>query len=184
MCDNVSWQSTLEAPRSSMQFHWTAKIEKKRGLTHGEMKKITSLSAADKTTLEVCKEISLDHRTVKMFACNGKKARNRPKKSCTRKITKRDSRRLKVSMAKKTHSTCRAFNEEAGASNEGRHTKRKVLNKLGKVRKPSKQTHLNKTHKEKAEMSTGQTEDSFFKSPHHWWVRIERRLRPRRLVLR
>jgi transposase len=122
---------------------------KKRGLSGDEKVKITSLLAAGKSTLEVAKDLHRDHRTIKVYACDGKITRKTPDRSSTRKITARDMRHLKVSMARKHLATSKAIFEDAGVPSISRKTRCKTLNKLGSVKKPLKQPLLTRMHKEK-----------------------------------
>ena len=121
---------------------------KKRGLTTEEQIKVTSLLASGKSTLEVSKELKRDHRTIKAYAIDGKVIRKTPDRASTRKLTARDMRHLKVSMARKQLSTSKLIFEDAGAPILSRKTRCKVLQKLGKVKKAIKRPLLTKSHKE------------------------------------
>ena len=68
---------------------------KKKDLTQDEKKKIVSRLAEGRKSLEIAKELSRDHRTIKRFVTNVNQARKRSDKGTRRKLSRRQVSTIK-----------------------------------------------------------------------------------------
>ena len=87
--------------------------------------------ADGKSTLQMSKKLSRDHRTIKCFIKNGSKSQKRPDKGKFRSGTSRQMILLKCELSKRPLST-------------SRNACCRILNKIGSVKKVKKQPLLSK----------------------------------------
>ena len=85
---------------------------KKRDLTTNEKDQIVKLLSNQKTTIEIAKMLSRDHRTIKNFVQKASKVRTRNDKGQFRLIKKKETTVLKMAIARNPLKTSRkCFNE-------------------------------------------------------------------------
>ncbi len=125
---------------------------RKKDLTEIEKKKIHSLFREGYDTLEIAKKLGRDHRTIQTYFIDGKlkrKPRKIEKKGGLRTVSERDLRKIRLSLARNTHATSKKIFEDAGVPDIPKTTRCKILNEIGKVKKPSITCPLNQRHKVK-----------------------------------
>jgi hypothetical protein len=89
-------------------------MDKKRDLTDHEKTKIGQQLALGQSTLAISKEIGRDHRTVKKFANDVTKTRQRSRASGFRNVSSRDMTHLKREVRRHPVQTSQALFEQVG----------------------------------------------------------------------
>lgn len=122
---------------------------KRNGLTDDEKENVTRSLAANETTLEIANKLNRDHRTIKRFVSNCCKQRTRSDKGKLRTINRRQLTALKRTASSHPLSNSKSIFSEAGLNVQSKSTRCRILRKIAKVKKATKQPPLKKIHKEK-----------------------------------
>lgn len=132
----------------SVGAYFYTKMGKKSDLTSSEKDAIVQMLADGTNTMEIARQLSRDHRTIKSFTKYSRKTRTNGRTGIT-KIWKRDGCQLTKIMKKQPLLTSKTIFVEAGIPNILRDTRCRMLRAIGKVRKPITRPPITKVHKTK-----------------------------------
>ena len=124
------------------------KMGKQTDLTEEEKKKIVSRLVEGRKTLEISKELSRDHGTIKRFVINVNHKRKRNDKGVQRKLSRWQVSAIKREAAKHPLLTSKQLFEKAGAGEVPR-THCRILQTFAKVVKLNTHPSLTTRHKTK-----------------------------------
>ena len=122
---------------------------KQTDLTHEEKANIVTQLAQGKKTLEISKELSRDHRTIKRFVKNVNHKRKRSDKGVRRKLTRRQVSAVKREAVKHPLLSSKQLFEKAGVSEVPRTSRCRILQTFAKSVKPNIHPPLTSRHKTK-----------------------------------
>lgn len=122
---------------------------KKKDLSQDEKNFIHESVRNGLTTLDIAKQLSRDHRTVKSFVKNAQRVRTRSDNGFSRKMTTKQLARLKRELVKAPLVSSKALFEKAGFPETAKSTRCRALRNIASVRKPTILPPLKKSHKEK-----------------------------------
>lgn len=125
------------------------KMGKQTDLTEEEKKKIISRLAEGRKTLEISKELTRDHRTIKRFLNNVNHKRKRSDKGVRRKLSRRQVSAIKREAAKHPLLTSKQLFGKAGVGEVPRTSRCRILQTVAKVVKPNIHPPLTTRHKTK-----------------------------------
>ena len=109
------------------------KMGKQTDLTEEEKKKIVSRLAEGRKTVEISKELSRDHGTIKRFVINVNHKRKRSDKGVQRKLSRWQVSAIKREAAKHPLLTSKQLFEKAGAGEVPRTSRCCILQTFAKV---------------------------------------------------
>ena len=122
---------------------------KKRDLTTNEKDQIVKLLSNQKTTIEIAKMLSRDHRTIKNFVQKASKVRTRKDKGQFRLIKKKETTVLKMAIARNPLTTSRKCFNESNIQVKSRTSRWRIIQVLAEMKSAIKKPPLTMNHKEK-----------------------------------
>ena len=122
---------------------------KQTDLTDNEKKKIVCGLAKGRKTLQIAKELSRDHRTIKRFVTNVNHTRKRSDKGVRRKLSRRQVSAIKREAVKHLLLTSKQLFEQAGVGEVPRTSRCHIHQTVAKNVKPNIRPPLNSRHKAK-----------------------------------
>ena len=122
---------------------------RKRDLTIIENDQIVKLLCNQKTTIEIARMLSRDHRTIKNFVQKGSKVRSRSDKGHFRMIKKKEMTVLKMAIARNPLTTSRKCFNESNIQVESRTSCWRIIQVLAEMKSAVKKPPLTMNHTER-----------------------------------
>ena len=122
---------------------------RKRDLTTIEKDQIVKLLSNQKTTIEIARMLSRDHRTIKNLVQKASKVRSRSDKGHFRIIMKKDMTVLKMVIARNPRTLSRKCFNESNIPVESRTSRWRIIQVVAEMKSAIKKPPLTMKHKER-----------------------------------
>ena len=119
---------------------------KKRDLTTNEKDQIVKLLSNKKTTIEIAKMLSRDHRTIKNFVQKASQVRSRSEKGYFRLIKNNEMTVLKMAIARNPLTTSRKCFSESNIQVVSRTSRWRMIQVLAEMKSAIKKPRLSMNH--------------------------------------
>ena len=122
-----------------------------KDLTSDEKQQIVAVLSANKTSIQIAKQLKRDHRTVKKFTKNCNKQRQRADNGTFRSKDKQEQTKIKRSLSRNPLQSRKIVFEDAEVSINSRATRCRFLKSIAKVEKAISVPILSKNKKSRLE---------------------------------